>query len=257
MRLPTRGCRLAAIAAATIFFGTLPASVRTANWAQTNGIKEQQTSLVQLTPFSARYGHACVSVDAGRAAFDYVEGAENAGFTERSVDLMVCIGGDDFDEHIGGGGLKNDVWKTSGINWRIAKAQTILNEYDEPRVTTASDMTWTQLRSNKVPPQVPYLTWIACEIREAGFAPPKNIECRYEASYNIDPMEKRQKRFSPRRHHAAVTFRAAGDSTSRIWVMGGRSRVLVDLPKGWERVHGGFTERLHRIRTDRRKQGPK
>jgi hypothetical protein len=215
-----------------------------ANWAETNGVKEQQTSLVTYSPFTARYGHACVVVDSGPSAFDYIEDAENAGFTERSVDRLICIGGDDHDEVKGGGGLRNDVWQTSGINWRIAKAYTILNEYDDPRVSTVSDMTWSPVVDSgldRLPPEgVSYMTWIACPIAELGLQPPPGIECRYE----VDANEWGSKRFSPRRHHAAVTFRASGDSTSRIYVLGGRSRVLVDYPDGWERVHGGFRDRL-------------
>ena len=217
--------------------GSCP-EVRAANWAQTNGVKKQQTALVTGSPFTARYGHACVVVDSGPSAFDYVEEAENVGFTGNSVDRLICIGGDDYNEVTGGGGLRNDVWETSGIDWRIATAETILNEYDNPRITTVSDMKWNQLSKLRYPPEVPYLSWLACSIYNLGMNLPDGITCGFE------PEEWQFKIFSPRRHHAAVTFRAAGDATSRIYVMGGRSRVLVDYPDGWERVHGGFTERL-------------
>ena len=221
-----------------VVVSTQVAVVHTANWAQTNGVKGQPTSLTARSPFSTRYGHACVTVD---WTFDYVEEAEGFGFTELSVDRLICIGGDDFDERIGGGGLRNDVWETSGINWRIAEAQTILNEYEEPKVSTVSDMTWSRLAGNVEPPLVSYMTWLACPMLEMGLNPPPGVQCRPELEFDA---EYHRKRFSPRRHHGAVTFRASGDSRSRIYVLGGRSRVLIDYPDGWERVHGGFTERL-------------
>ena len=215
-------------------------TVRAANWAQTNGIKQQQTALVGFTSFSARYGHACVALDSGPVSqngYNYIEEAELVGFTERSVDRLFCIGGDDFDEVTGGGGLRNDVWQTSGINFRVVNAETILNEYDDPKVSTVSGMTWSRVRANTpVEELATYASWLACQIEFINLQPPPGVAC--------DSLNAQQFHFSPRRHHAAVAFRAAGDASTRIWVLGGRARVLVDYPAGWERLHGGFTKRL-------------
>jgi len=219
-----------------LLFYCAPTVLKAANWAETNGVKEQQAALVSASGFSQRYGHACVAVDSGGNGFDYQAEADAAGLGS-GIDTLFCIGGDDFDEVEGGGGLKNDVWKTTGANWRIALADSILNEYDDPRVSTVSGMGWTPAHSHQEHENTPYQNYIACAVEEKGFNPPPGVRCQYANRPSSI-------HFSPRRHHGAVAFKASGDTTTRLYLLGGRSRVMVDYPDGWERVHGGYTDRL-------------
>lgn len=222
--------------------------VRGANWAETNGVKMQNNAIVRASPFAARYGHACAAVDTGPQNFDYVESAENVGLTSRSVDALICIGGDDYNEVTGGGGLKNDVWRTHGIDFRVAQAYTILNEYSEPRTSTISNMIWDVLSPQKYPPAtVSYNTWIACSIEDTElFNLPRLVECRPDLHYTETGQgsSRYPYKFSPRRHHALLSYTNRLEGINYLYLLGGRSRVLIDFPDGWERVHGGFTERL-------------
>jgi hypothetical protein len=60
--------------------------------------------------------------------FRYIETAENAGLTYRSADRLFLIGGDDFDQAEGGGGYKNDVWYTPGLNWTVVRSYVNVDE---------------------------------------------------------------------------------------------------------------------------------
>lgn len=92
--------------------------VRAANWAQPFGDNDQNVALTAAIPFTARYGHAMVPFS-GR--YSYIETAEAAGVTSRSVDTIFLLGGDDHDQEKGGGGYRNDVWRSAGLNWTVVR----------------------------------------------------------------------------------------------------------------------------------------
>ena len=159
------------------------------NWAQSTGIRSQGVSYPSLTPWSARWGHGLVS-----------DGVS-----------LYLLGGDDFrGSNDGGGGMHNDVWRTTGSNWAVVP--TVLTG----EIKLLSTMTWKQIGGDRLPPTgVSYLEWLECFSRRWQGA----AQC----SEAEDPYGGDRRQWSPRRGHSAFYFKPDESSTENLWVIGGRA----------------------------------
>lgn len=253
---------------ALILFSALFRTCFSANWAQPSG-KKKTDNIIPPSYFTKRFGHALVVIDSGKDGSDYVqETFDDPTLSRRSVDRMYMLGGDDYNVNGGGGGYKNDIWVTSGADWAVVNDLTIVQrtsdqkrrqkEYDESlyratlaeptfidqyKTKTISKTVWTRLKDDLTPSDTgDYYEMIACPIEKfQGSDRPFFHRCNYQKD-EVAGAVWWSKRWSPRRNHAAVAFRAAGDSLTRMWVLGGRARLYEDYPDGWHRVHGGYND---------------
>lgn len=246
-------------------FSAVSRTCFSANWAQPSG-KKKTDNIVPPSYFTKRFGHALVVIDSGKYNFVQETHGDSTA-SRRSVDRLFLLGGDDFDVVGGGGGYKNDIWSTAGADWGVINDLTIVlkttdqqAKFDawenspfratllEPsfipqyKTKTVSRTVWTRVKDDLTPGDTgDYYQMIACPINEFQGVRPFFHKCDYTKD-EVQGAIWWSKRWSPRRNHAAVAFRADGDVLTRMWVLGGRARLYENYPDGWNRVHGGYNE---------------
>lgn len=193
------------------------------NWVQVSGPKNQNILRPARSDFTPRWGHAVVILTGECRSI-----ADSACNGQRElVDKLFVIGGDDFDERAGGGGLLNDVFYTYGEEFATVKSEVEFNQYDEPKIRRASRLVWKQAAVQLSPPAgIKYHQWVACAVL---------------TSYPVVPCDELQdafwsdKRFLPRRNHKAVEFTVDREVDGQmepqkmIFVLGGRARSGEDV----------------------------
>jgi len=92
------------------------------------------------------------------------------------------------------------------------------NQYGAALPRIVSRSTWVESLDQTPPTGIGYKEWLCC-------LPGVYWECDFVRCEPIDPFEG-QRRWSPRRDHAAVTVR-----NTKLFVMGGRARALEDIPE--------------------------
>lgn len=218
-------------------------TVDSANWAQTSGhLQQTQTITVHPSPdknhWRDRFGHAVVKFASGKRP---------------DVGELYLLGGDTYDNREGpvdpglldsnyANGYKNDVWKSSGADWKVESDIRLRNtprnwKKDQEGAfykarqkipLVKSTMTWSHVSEEQFPtPGVPYNEWIICldSFREGAQykASRKKRNCCDNLNSKAGKCNKDRRMWSPRRHHAAVSF------GGYIYVLGGRARELIDF----------------------------
>lgn len=136
----------------------------------------------------------------------------------------------------GSGGYLNDVWWTSGANWTVFTDFRARGAHGEPLPRIVSRTTWQRSSVPGLPPAgMSYREWLCCyqlrqRANETLWPCVDAVLC--EAG---DPFAG-QRRWSPRRGHAAVTVDTARGAV--VLVLGGRARALEDMPQ--EETLGGL-----------------
>lgn len=135
--------------------------------------------------------------------------------------------------------IRNSIWKPSGLSdCRLPRftpfavagsafctvAENVAvnsvvdtNQFGAALPRIASQTSWIESLDQVPPTGIGYKEWLCC-------LPGVYWECSFVSCEPLDPFEG-QRRWSPRRDHAAVTVR-----NSKMFVMGGRSRALEDIP---------------------------
>jgi len=146
------------------------------------------------------------------------------------IDQLFVLGGESQDPNDHSGGPLNDVWTTLGNRFSTYYAGVKRNEFGEPEIRRLSEMKWLNiLFSDTVLSEEQYFEKMACVIQETDMQPPE--PCR-------STLQQINARWLPRYNHGAVVMNVNNDQT--IFVIGGMSHLSIDLPIGWERMHGGI-----------------
>lgn len=159
-----------------------------------------------------------------------------------TTSTVYLLGGDTYDgtisnENVAPGlldqswynGYKNDVWKMSGTEWGVRGDSRLRTLYKQKIPTVRSALRWQVVTVGLLPPlRTTYDDWIICEeffnIDNANYKAKRDAYC---TSYH-------KSMWSPRRHHAALFF------NGYLWVLGGRAREVMDLPR--TRTVGGIVD---------------
>jgi hypothetical protein len=135
---------------------------------------------------------------------------------------IFIFGGETFNVTGGSGGMKNDVYSTTGAKWLVYENFMGYNKNGdfEPRVV--SQTKWTQVIAGRSPPPfVSYRYWTSCVAEGIPWRSTDRPNCdviwREPALYKPDLM------WSPRRSHAAISF------LGELYIMGGRAREGEDI----------------------------
>ncbi|GLE04308.1 hypothetical protein PINS_up013223 [Pythium insidiosum] len=210
--------------------------VASANWAQVSGKRQTNAAVLEPTPWGRRHGHAVAALD---FSDDYVRA------TGQRARLFV-IGGDtsvqgkqDLRAYPGGGSLENDVWATTGNQWRVEANILKLTKWGDPLAQTIANLTWLQTNNGKRPPRgVTYDDWIACAANAWAVHPVQGCDdpTQPPGAYLADNM------FSPRRNFVALAFR------DELFVLGGRAREHVPVPEAELRAGVGLVPGPRNVR---------
>jgi hypothetical protein len=243
-------------------------SASASNWAQVAGNNRQNAGASSPTPWSRRWGFALTVID-----FPVVETPEPDApllpMEQRS--RLFVMGGDDFTGDIspaadlsgsllrktvlddsgnakdpnfqrsstrvqpdpGAGGYQNDVWFTTGANWKVYADYRFVNGHGEPAPRLASNTNWTHV------PNWPgideavdgWRMYMACCHASNTFPCIDLLLCEDGDPYRLS------RRWAPRRNHVALTvYDPAGTPT--LVVMGGRARSYMRM-LGSE-LNGGY-----------------
>ncbi|KAA0176859.1 hypothetical protein FNF27_01681 [Cafeteria roenbergensis] len=180
------------------------------NFAQLSGTERQRTASTTRTGWTARYG-AAVAVKENPRVADGVE------LPERERSRLYLLGGDDYLLTPGSGGYRNDVWYTTGESNIAVNSVVEKNQFGAALPRIVSTTSWVESLDQTPPQGIGYKEWLCC-------LPEVNWECDFVSCSPIDPFQG-QRRWSPRRDHAAVTVK-----NLKLFVMGGRARALEDIP---------------------------
>ena len=153
--------------------------------------------------------------------------------------LILVMGGDNYDRKVGGGYLLNDVWSSPGTLWKALTSDVEVNKWGDPLPKIQSEMKWKRVKSTtSVPPGVEYDEWIACAASRVTYA---GVICDDSKYQDIGGVKKwhpgmrcqcpsiaydkyPDRTWGPRRDAAAIGFGRL------MFVIGGRSRSMTDLP---------------------------
>ena len=232
-----------------------------ANWAQVAGPKLQNVAVTNEVPFSARWGHATatllfnrpplclsdISADdpsgaeykaAAAAQADAVASGANVSKVSTVTNTLfndkkiLLIGGDDYGgDREGwnkmGGFLHNDVWETTGAQWKMRRHSRKQNIRGDQLPQIVSKIIWRQVAPDQDPPgNLTYTQWLGCAARkwyDKANPDPNGPEWGLGACDEQDDPNPPQ--FAPRRGHAALSF------GRYVYLMGGRARELRDIPE--------------------------
>eukprot|EP00939_MAST-03C_sp_MAST-3C-sp1_P003231 g3231.t1 len=146
------------------------------------------------------------------------------------VDQLFILGGESQNPEDNSGGPLNDIWTTLGVKFRTEYAGVATNEFGEPDVRRLSDIKWINiLYSDSVLSEEHYFEKVACMIQDTDMRPPQPC---------LSSLQQTTTRWLPRYNHRAVVMTVNNRQT--IFVIGGMSHLSIDLPAGWERMHGGI-----------------
>lgn len=195
------------------------------NWAQVSGKRHTNTAVLEITPWTKRHGHAVAALDFSDAYM------RSTGQKAR----MFVIGGDssvqgkqDLRAYPGGGNFKNDVWATTGIQWRVETNILKTTKWGDPLPQIIANISWLQTNAGKKPPRgVTYKDWIACAAAAWAVEPVAGCAdaSKPPGAYLSDNM------FSPRRNFVATAFQ------NELYVLGGRAREHFPVPE--DQLRGG------------------
>ena len=247
MPLPLCFCRRRHLVRLSCVFFLLAFLARAANWAQVSGDTFQNRGLTPETPFSKRWGHATARLQMNMpplctTMIDYDEDPNADKYDDNTTDFLnldteavfedqkiLLMGGDDWNDRRDGwnaynGGLRNDVWATTGARWDLTEHDYIEGPRGDPLPMLISRTIWDPISTEKQPPSnMTYMMWLECAAqkwfeRDLGPCDPQS-----------DPFPPY---WAPRRHHAALSF------GRKVYLMGGRARPLnTDIPP-WQSSGG-------------------
>lgn len=126
-----------------------------ANWAQTSG-KISQNIVIPYYPapgkphWSQRYGHVTITVpapDVESLAYMFVLGGDSYSNRDGAADLLPG----QFDRKWENG-YKNDVWRTTGIDWDVRQNKRMKSQYGRKIPEVKSKLQW-EVVTNGIHPQ--------------------------------------------------------------------------------------------------------
>jgi hypothetical protein len=226
------------------------------NWAQVSGPKLQNNAQCERTPWEARWGlfsavlqkqrpAACLGqvtptmniLSEEEIAAEKAKG-QDAG-TSADDQLIMIMGGDDYNRYDGGGYFFNDVWTTPGILWKSIVSTVEKTKWGEPLAKIQAEMTWKKVRSNSAPPSgVDYKKWIACSASRVTYSGIICNENEYETVGGVSKWHEGMKCECPSSEYDKYPARSWGGRRDAaaigfgrlIYVIGGRSRAMSDIP---------------------------
>jgi len=232
----------------TLLLSFYPFPTLSSNWVQVSGSRKLQNSVEPAKSlFSPRWGHALVVKKAAAPPLGYetidecfekhrsdLAEEECTNINENGdsmIDQLFVLGGESQDTENHGGGPLNDVWTTLGTRFTTEYAGVKVNAYGEPEIRRLSNTKWLSiLYSDAVKSDLDYYEKMACLIENSDMYPV--VPC-------TSSTQETETRWLPRRHMGAVVKSVANQN--KIFLFGGLTQLSVDLPSGWERMHGGIT----------------
>ena len=169
--------------------------------------------------------------------------------------LIMLMGGDDYNRKDGGGYMFNDVWTTPGVLWKSIVSTVATTKWGDPLAKIQAEMGWKKAKSSSSPPSgVEYFDWIACSASRVTYSGIICNENGYETVGGVSKWHPAMKCECPSTEYdkyPARTWGARRDAAAigfgrLIYVIGGRSRSMSDMP---------VSETIGGIEDDKRPEG--
>ena len=228
-------------------------SSTSSNWAQTSGPKLQNNAQTEKSPWEERWGSftavlqmqrpaACLNVVTPTMNILSEEELENEGNkegTDADDQLILIMGGDDYNRKDGGGYFYNDVWTSPGVKWKSVVSNVEKTKWGEPLAKIQAEMGWKKVKSTSAPPSgVDYLEWIACSASRVTYSGIICDDAKYEtvgAASKWHPDMKCECPSSEYDKYPSRTWGARRDAAAigfgrLMYIIGGRSRAMTDIP---------------------------